>query len=832
MTAEPDAAAPGRPSPSRRWAAWLAVAVLAAAPARALPHRRSPLAHHRRRRLARRGRVGPQRPQPGAVRGSGASTRGTRCTSRRSSPASNTPSFARVRRRHLAGAAGADDARRGLGRRCSAAASAALGGRRAGTRRRRPARHQLRLRDVGPRRDHGSVDGGVHGRELVGATPRAGPAGLGRCRRRRGARWRSSPRRRRCSSSPRSGSTALVADRAARPRPRDRAPRSGPRGRWPASPSPACSRSRSSSLPNWTDYRFYNWQMSVTRKPSYDLRSLLNRVTWFPILHDIFTRMWFIVVVGLAAFVARVLAWSGGRRPSGCSCSGSASARSSCSCTTSATSAASSSSFPRSSRSPRSCSPAIAPPAGRRSRRCAAGSASSRPAGALRRLRRRRVARPAGLPLRGAARRPAGRGAGRSSATVAGLDRHLAAAAGDAGPPAVDARAPRWSLVVVVAAGSSRSSFSGPPAAPTRTIEASVELGRCCRRARWCTASSPTAWRSRTASGRSSSAAGSATTTDRKQRDDVRYILTYVAPQTRLREARSSSDVLDGLSRTSHHHGRSTSRKPRPATTARRSSTKSGGRPARQARREPGVRRRLTSAPSRRTPTCASAPSTTTRCSSTTAAPRSSRFSSAPASPSRGRVLDAGCGGGGMPLSLAEEARSVVGIDPVDRFQRRRRPARPRARPAQPALRAGRRHGLPFRDGSFDLVLSHAVIEHVADAPLYLRECARVLAPRRAVYLSTAPYLSFAGAHLPRLKVPVPLHLIVGPPRRVRARSGCSRGTRRGRCKEPAHENSFIKAARRGEVKHDDLLEKVRVPRLRGQIAARRAARSSARSCT
>ena len=36
---------------------------------------------------------------------------------------------------------------------------------------------------------------------------------------------------------------------------------------------------------------------------------------------------------------------------------------------------------------------------------------------------------------------------------------------------------------------------------------------------------------------------------------------------------------------------------------------------------------------------------------------------------------------------------------------------------------------------------------------------ARVLAPRGHVYLSTAPYLSFAGAHLRRLKIPVPLHL-------------------------------------------------------------------------
>jgi hypothetical protein len=62
-------------------------------------------------------------------------------------------------------------------------------------------------------------------------------------------------------------------------------------------------------VPNWTDYRFYNWQMSVTRKPSYDLQSLLNRVTWFPIVHDIFTRMWFTVAIGIVALVAGVARW-------------------------------------------------------------------------------------------------------------------------------------------------------------------------------------------------------------------------------------------------------------------------------------------------------------------------------------------------------------------------------------------------------------------------------------------------------------------------------------------------------------------------------------------
>ena len=186
-----------------------------------------------------------------------------------------------------------------------------------------------------------------------------------------------------------------------------------------------------------------------------------------------------------------------------------------------------------------------------------------------------------------------------------------------------------------------------------------------------------------------------------------------------------------------------------------------------------------------------------------------------------GRVLDAGCGGGGMPLSLAEEATAVVGIDPAERFQ-------------DAGVRLGRERGmrnlhfaladgmaLPFPDGSFDLVLSHAVIEHVADAPLYLRECARVLAPHGHVYLSTAPYLSFAGAHLPRLKIPVPLHLMFGRHLAFGAFRVLARHAP-WTLKEPANENSFIRAARRGEIKHDDLLEKVRVARLRKQIAGAR----------
>jgi 4-amino-4-deoxy-L-arabinose transferase-like glycosyltransferase len=61
-------------------------------------------------------------------------------------------------------------------------------------------------------------------------------------------------------------------------------------------------------LPNWADYRFYNWQMSVTRKPSYDLKSLIDRATWFP-LQDAFTRTWFVLAVAVAYAGGLLATW-------------------------------------------------------------------------------------------------------------------------------------------------------------------------------------------------------------------------------------------------------------------------------------------------------------------------------------------------------------------------------------------------------------------------------------------------------------------------------------------------------------------------------------------
>jgi SAM-dependent methyltransferase len=178
-----------------------------------------------------------------------------------------------------------------------------------------------------------------------------------------------------------------------------------------------------------------------------------------------------------------------------------------------------------------------------------------------------------------------------------------------------------------------------------------------------------------------------------------------------------------------------------------------------------------------------------------------------------GRVLDAGCGGGGTAVSLAEEASFAVGLDLEARFSGSgTRLVRERG-VLNAAFVQGDGARLPFRDSAFDLVFSHSVIEHVGSAPAYLAECHRVLRPGGVLYLSTAPYLSLAGAHLPRLLVPVPLHILIGRRAAFRAfRLLASRAP--WLLKEGKEANTFISLAEEGQEKHDDLLQRVTVQRL------------------
>jgi 4-amino-4-deoxy-L-arabinose transferase-like glycosyltransferase len=61
--------------------------------------------------------------------------------------------------------------------------------------------------------------------------------------------------------------------------------------------------------PHWTDYEFYNWQMSVVRKPEYDLRHLMDRATWLPIVQSFFMRMWLVLAAAALSMAAIVARW-------------------------------------------------------------------------------------------------------------------------------------------------------------------------------------------------------------------------------------------------------------------------------------------------------------------------------------------------------------------------------------------------------------------------------------------------------------------------------------------------------------------------------------------
>jgi demethylmenaquinone methyltransferase/2-methoxy-6-polyprenyl-1,4-benzoquinol methylase len=107
------------------------------------------------------------------------------------------------------------------------------------------------------------------------------------------------------------------------------------------------------------------------------------------------------------------------------------------------------------------------------------------------------------------------------------------------------------------------------------------------------------------------------------------------------------------------------------------------------------------------------------------------------ASKSGARVLDLCCGSGDLCF-LAEEsgARSVVGVDftlPMLEVARRRRERRPESRIRLVQADA---LGLPFPDGSFDVLTIGYGLRNVANIPAALVEMRRVLVPGgRAVVL-------------------------------------------------------------------------------------------------
>ncbi|HSB17242.1 MAG TPA: methyltransferase domain-containing protein [Bryobacteraceae bacterium] len=98
------------------------------------------------------------------------------------------------------------------------------------------------------------------------------------------------------------------------------------------------------------------------------------------------------------------------------------------------------------------------------------------------------------------------------------------------------------------------------------------------------------------------------------------------------------------------------------------------------------------------------------------------------------RVLDAGCGSGYGAADLARCAATVVGVDNSAEAV-----AYARAHYPLPNLRflEGSCSSLPLATGSFDLVVSFEVIEHLQDWATFLSEVRRVLAPGGQAIIST-----------------------------------------------------------------------------------------------
>ncbi len=184
----------------------------------------------------------------------------------------------------------------------------------------------------------------------------------------------------------------------------------------------------------------------------------------------------------------------------------------------------------------------------------------------------------------------------------------------------------------------------------------------------------------------------------------------------------------------------------------------------------------------------------------------------------KGRVLDAGCCSGGTAISIAEEVTFATGLDLSPRFSDSGTKLAREKRVKNVAFVQGDGLKLPYANESFDVVLSHSVIEHLPSAEAYIAECARVLKRGGRFYLSTAPTLSLAGAHLPRLRVPVPIHLFLG--RRLAFRAFVFLAAKAPwMLSERASANTFVQLAQSGREKEDDLLTPVTLRGMSSWIA-------------
>ena len=129
-------------------------------------------------------------------------------------------------------------------------------------------------------------------------------------------------------------------------------------------------------------------------------------------------------------------------------------------------------------------------------------------------------------------------------------------------------------------------------------------------------------------------------------------------------------------------------------------------------------------------------------------------------------VLDigSGCGGRTAYYLTYGNPRAIVGLDiSALRASVARRSVERLCGDERICFAVGVGEQLPFRDQSFDVILSYDVFEHVDDLNCVLRECYRVLRPGGQLYALFPPYYGPRAHHLDFITTLPFLHHIFSP---------------------------------------------------------------------